>query len=577
MSKITFLSFLIALSFTISAQPTQQKNSGKIPIYNSKPVLKKGNGSTVVTSIYTEDFAQGLPLGWAITDSSGQGKVWTYTTTGPLNFPADSLQSTTAYNGYMIMDDDSYGLNSPTKTELISTAINCSGIPFVRVKFQDFFRNYVPANCEAIFQISTDSITWTSLYHAEAGLATNESTANPNYVDINISAIAANQPTVYLKFTYRGNWGYSWEIDDIELYEPALVDAELAAAIVPINGCQLSSVNPVSVTIINDGVNPIFSIPVSYSVNGLNPVNEIATDTIAPGDSLLYTFIQTADLMAPGTYTLSFNCDLANDTNVINDTVSFVTTSYAQSSVQTTAYTMGFEPSEDFSGWIAEDVDGDGVTVDITSNDTYAGVGCLRKPATISAVADDNWIYTTCFNFKGGTDYLLKFWYKNFELVTPCQVAAFVGKQNNSSFSTKKIVVCPIPTDTTYQYSATSFKVANNGVYYIGFHLYTATPGASEVHIDDIEVSIITGIDNPADKLALKCYPNPTNGLITLSGAAYKGVVTVFNQMGQMVLQKSFESLNNIGLDLSAQPVGLYQIQVKSKDAVSNQTITISR
>ena len=91
MRKITFLSILIAFCYSISAQPSKQKNSDKIPIYNTNPVLKNGGNSTVVNSIYSEDFAQGIPMGWAITDSAGQGKVWTYTTTGPLNFPADSL------------------------------------------------------------------------------------------------------------------------------------------------------------------------------------------------------------------------------------------------------------------------------------------------------------------------------------------------------------------------------------------------------------------------------------------------------------------------------------------------------
>ena len=107
--------------------------------------------------------------------------------------------------------------------------------------------------------------------------------------------------------------------------------------------------------------------------------------------------------------------------------------------------------------------------------------------------------------------------------------------------------------------------------------MFTTTPGGSALQIDDVEVSIITGIENAADRLAIKCYPNPTNGLVTLSGWFNKGVVTVMNQMGQTILANSFGSLNNAVLDLSAQPVGLYQIQIKTKDAISNQTISISR
>lgn len=579
-SRITLLSCLIFLSVNLFAQQEEQKHFGKMPIRNTSNNNSNARikNSMVLNSIYVQDFAQGLPVDWVVTDSAGEGKIWKYTTTGPLNYPEDSLKSTTAANGYMLMDDDSYGQGlAPAMTEMITSAINCTGQTSVKVRFQEFFRYYLPAGSEAVFLVSNDSINWVDLYHAETGLASNAGTPNANTVEFDITAIAANQPTVYLNFTYRGDWGFFWEIDDIEVFEPAPVNAAVTAPAIPINGCQLSSVTPISVNVLNVGVDPISGIPVSYTINGGTAVNDTVTDTIAGGASLLYTYTQTADLSAPNQYNIAFQCNLLNDADPVNDTASTTTTSYASISVQTAPYTMGFEPGEDFSGWIAEDVDSDGVTFDISSTFTHTGVGCLRKPGTVNTFPEDNWIYTTCFDFVAGSTYALEFWYKNFELATPCQLSAYLATQNNAASSTQNIVMCPIPADTTYQYSVSAFTVPANGSYYIGFHFYTTTPVATSMRIDDVVVSIVTGIEDKNKTNEYAVYPNPSNGLVTIKGMANKGSVTVLNQMGQVVLVKSFSSLNNAFLDLSDQPVGIYHVQISTNNTVSNQTINISR
>ena len=139
------------------------------------------------TTIYTQDFGTGVPAGWVITDSTGAGKVWTYDTNGPSGNsanPADTLKSTTYSNGIMIMDDDFYGPDSGfDATSLISTAINCSVNNKVKIKFQDFYRHFVPANSQAILFVSNDSINWVDVYHAEAGLGNNDPTPNPHLPD----------------------------------------------------------------------------------------------------------------------------------------------------------------------------------------------------------------------------------------------------------------------------------------------------------------------------------------------------------------------------------------------------------
>lgn len=571
---------LAALLSTSLIAQNDAKQTGKVPLMRSsfnQNTVAKGASSSVFATIYTQDFASGVPAGWAITDSSGGGKIWTYDTdgpSGPSGTPADAILSPTASNGFMIMDDDNFGQGTgATRTDLISTAINCSAFPSVRIKFVDFYRHYVPAASEAVLLVSNDSINWVDLYHAETGLASNAATTNPHNVEVDITSIAGGQSTVYLMFTYRGDWGYYWEIDDIELFEPSAVDASVMAAEMAFTGCALSSTTPISLTISNVGGTALSSIPVSYSINGGTAVNETVAGPIAPGAQLLYTFTQTADLSAAGAHLISVSSMATGDGNATNDTASTLAYSLATISVQTNAYTMGFETTDDYSGYTVEDVDGDGVSFDIIN--TYANTGgfCLRKPG--SGIADNNWIFTTCFDFDAATPYSLTFWYKNFDLIAPCEIAAHLATSNTNTAATTNIVTCPIPTDTVYQYSQSTFTVPTTGTYYIGFNFFSSG-ATSSLRLDDIVVSLATAIgDNEATSIT--AYPNPSNGLVALKGLTGNGNVTVVNQMGQVVVAKSYNNQTSLGLDLTAQPAGLYHVKVQNGNSITNLTVNVNR
>src|SRR3990170_7265180 len=72
----------------------------------------------------------------------------------------------------------------------------------------------------------------------------------------------------------------------------------------PASGCSLSVSETVTIYIKNYNAAPyVGSVNVSYKVNLSAPVTESASVTILPGDSSLYSFITTANLSAPGTYT----------------------------------------------------------------------------------------------------------------------------------------------------------------------------------------------------------------------------------------------------------------------------------
>lgn len=85
---------------------------------------------------------------------------------------------------------------------------------------------------------------------------------------------------------------------------------------------QLSNATPIRVELKNLGTVPSATpFTMSYSINGGTPVNESNAATVAAGAAANYTFTQTADLSAPGTYTLQVWISYPGDPQLGNDTL----------------------------------------------------------------------------------------------------------------------------------------------------------------------------------------------------------------------------------------------------------------
>ncbi len=88
-----------------------------------------------------------------------------------------------------------------------------------------------------------------------------------------------------------------------------------------------------------------------------------------------------------------------------------------------------------------------------------------------------------------------------------------------------------------------------------------------------------TGFDEIAEPLIIEaiCYPNPTNGMVTISlnqlpeeGATVK----VYSQSGQVILQRILTDLNT-EIDLSANTTGMYYIELISGNSVYTEKIIL--
>lgn len=232
MKKTLFTSMILFIAIvTFGQETTQLDDTPFIP--SNRPIgTPVSDPQWRAAPFWIEDFAGGFPAGWSIIDSSGICP-WTYSTDGSWgNFngnnataAAAGISSTTAANGFLIMDADSanhftYGQPSGANYQYLSSyfqtsALDCSGRSSVILSFQQFFRynNGVAMNV----QVSNDGTNWTT-YNVANGQANNAASTNPTLISVNISTIAANQSSVYIRIGWSARV-YYWMIDDLALSE----------------------------------------------------------------------------------------------------------------------------------------------------------------------------------------------------------------------------------------------------------------------------------------------------------------------------------------------------------------------
>ncbi|HNQ23776.1 MAG TPA: M14 family zinc carboxypeptidase [Phycisphaerae bacterium] len=126
-------------------------------------------------------------------------------------------------NGYTGANVYGYNLsgdytNSMPEYHLTSTAINCSGRNGVHLVFRRWLGVERSQYDHAYVRVSTNGTTWTTVWQNPNADTTDTSW---QHIDLDISAVADNQPTVYLRWTMGttdGGWTYcGWNIDDIRL------------------------------------------------------------------------------------------------------------------------------------------------------------------------------------------------------------------------------------------------------------------------------------------------------------------------------------------------------------------------
>jgi hypothetical protein len=406
--------------------------------------------------------------------------------------------------------------------------------------------------------------------------------ANPAQTfDINVSvdpSVTGNQWVHYYASgdTYGTSPGdFS---DSVLITEMMTMDAKLVGLGNIGVSCSLSNAEVITAMVKNYGIDTIRGFTASYKINGGTAVVENPTDTILPGDTLTYNFTTTANLSAPGAYHIWVNTTALSDGNPANDSGAINTENYTATDIHVGPESIGFESTDSLAltYWTIINGNNDAAVWAVVNTYNHSGSRCLRKAGSGPA-GDDDWLITNCLTLQGGTPYALDYYYKNFELVTPCSLEVYVGSGTTIAAMTQSVVVNPVPTDTTYQHVVVFFTPSTTGTYNFGFHAYS-TSGSSSLRLDDINISeSAVGVKENPEAKNLNVYPNPNMGLCYVTTSLVNAQVEIFNLVGERVFFKSQLNKGTNTLDITSLPEGSYIVRIVSGKEISTKKIVVSK
>ncbi|MFM1933096.1 MAG: hypothetical protein RL226_2399 [Bacteroidota bacterium] len=164
--------------------------------------------------------------------------------------PIDAINSTTASDGYMMVDSDEYGgEEGGTGIEncwfQMVNPVDCSEHPFVSVSFLNQYRMWdggaSDGNEYCLVEVSRDGVTWPDVTTFEVAdgfvdfgdgdgpvqarwevwpeMETQDPVNNPTEAAFDITAAAGGQSQIWLRFRWKGTWGYAWFVDDVAFFD----------------------------------------------------------------------------------------------------------------------------------------------------------------------------------------------------------------------------------------------------------------------------------------------------------------------------------------------------------------------
>ena len=594
---------------TVNAQVVQlskEHGKSKIKLTSSSVVRHTTPANTnqrTAAELWSDDFS--VPSTWVLSYApNASTNNWSIGTTGPTGtFRIDPINSVTAANNFALFDSDKLCSGDQIANLTNATPINLSGHPEVQLKFSQYYRRY---HDSTYVYVSNNGNTWTR-FEVNGNLrfnnfsGNNNPSINPEILNVDISSVAGNQDSVYLRFQFyspdtnlagvdnQSGCAYSWMIDDISIVDKPAIDGALMQAF-----CGEYTVLPVLQTqgfalrgaFVNNGTSPISGARIFYTVT--DPIGNLYYDTslasvtINPGDtsSFLYaigTYVPTA----VGKYLVDQELSIPNDSDITNNflqgSVLVDDSSYARDYTaidpNNFAGTLGFQgspisfaqkfhvykPSQftSVSFYLYEPILDDQLNVNIY-NDNPGGTPNLVIGST------NNYIITV--DDTGGA-------FLTLPLISPVNVTA------GDYF----VVVNQLDTnDLTLGYSSNVYT------FHAGYYNLNGA-GWNPNEAVDLEIGPIVRVNNPSStevgisdipekKSLFNLYPNPSTGIIYISANGYSGkdiTVNVINDLGQVIKTDFYHSFNSTRIDLSSFPAGIYTINFRSASGEENKNFVI--
>ena len=169
------------------------------------------------------------------------------------SYPIASILSTSASDGWAVVDSDAYGgATGGSEVEdswlTMANPVDLSSYTNVVVEFETQYRRYNYEQPYIVVGIGdgAGNVTWPDLDpDTDISALTNvfkpldvpnsTATANPELIQVNIRpALVGLTPTeaadIYIRFHWTGTWGYAWFVDDFAIIEQPDNDVQTTTA-----------------------------------------------------------------------------------------------------------------------------------------------------------------------------------------------------------------------------------------------------------------------------------------------------------------------------------------------------------
>ncbi|MDN3656993.1 glycoside hydrolase family 31 protein [Ferruginibacter paludis] len=288
-----------------------------------------------------QDFSSGsLPAGWHIPPAATWDPQWIVTNQpypGSYKYQQQAPPIASVSRGYHLQFQAGYFTDEDVDNwvkrkqypdgYIVSAPINCIGKKSVILQFQQKFRwwNYRQNDTAGLFVgVSTDSIHWQQ-WDVRHTVKSETDMFAPLTEAIDVSAVAANQPTVFLRFYWKGLMGFYWMVDDIALSEAYSQDVSVVRLLSHNEESnQFKKNDELVLKIKNSGgqnINTNFTVTANIdSQNILTLKVPAATNAFKPGEERDIVFPPT-DLTLRPVHHISFKINYPGDEHTIDNTL----------------------------------------------------------------------------------------------------------------------------------------------------------------------------------------------------------------------------------------------------------------
>ena len=601
---------IVALSMAFSS--AAQRNGELTSKFDYSPATTTAKPKPVqatdrATVLWDDDFS--APGNWVMTNTSTPSIDWTIET-NPSNMPnaAPSLYpfaSATATNGFALINSDGAPGNADGDGAIIAeittaTSFDLSATPNLILRFS---HNYRWWHEERGVRVSGDNgLTWTEFpITSETGGAistgypNDQNSGNPEITEIDISGAAGAQTLIQFYYNDNDFWAWYWVVDDVEILEK------------PDNDVQL--VNAWFSGTTNDGI--------EY---GRTPVNHLDASYAVGGEVLNFGVLDQTSIVLDADYG-SFTAQ-ATEALIEADSTKFmedVITPSLAVGVYSGTYTV--ESNGDQPGG-AEFGDNTYPRVFEVTNDMYSMDNIGNNPAstvnlgTIGTAsftgAADGLVIATEYRLKQ-SDMVSGF---RVFLTSASQVGGEIVASVKDTGTFRALDMTSIVESSLHSLTAAEIsqgyvdilfdnvQTLPAGAYYAAVDLFSSGNTANVVLVDDRTVpqpGLASAIFIPGDNVfsngiavgirmlmgdtwgvgiaesaltGVKVYPNPSEGVITVTNAANtENTVKVFDMLGKEIFATSTST--DLTIDLTKNMTGVYLVKVSNANGSITERVVI--